>query len=51
MNFATFDFVLLKDLVKYLKNSLKSKMNTEIIRLYRSFLVQAKYQNDIAINI
>jgi len=51
MNFVTFDFVLLKDLVEYLKNSLKSEMNTKIIRLYRSFLVQPKYQNDIAINI
>ena len=51
MNFAIFDFVLLKDFVQYLKNSLKSKMNTKIIGLYKSFVVQHKYQNDIVINI
>jgi len=39
MNFATFDFIRLKYLVEYLKNSLKSEMNTKIIRLYRSFRI------------
>ncbi len=50
MNFVTFDFVPPKDLAEYLKNNPKSEMNAGIIGLYRSFLVETKYQNDIAIN-
>ena len=49
MNFATSDFVPLKDWAEYLKNSPKSEMNVGIIGLYGSFLVETKYQNDIAI--
>ncbi len=43
MNFVIFDFVLLKDWVEYLKNSLKSEMNVGIIGLYGLFLVEIKY--------
>lgn len=51
MNFLVFDFLLLKNLLVYLKDNLENRKNSLIIGLYGFCMVEIKNENNIVRNL